>query len=354
MKRLKNILISCACALPVLLAVGCGGEDTPNVKSDPVVLIPSRTSIIANGTDRVTFKVESGTTDVTSRSKISVKMTDGQQQEIDGAAFTTKTAGEYVFTATYDSKKSEEVKVTAQAAVAEKYYRRVCMMDATGTWCTNCPDATRALSILSTNRPDRLIILALHGESKDKDVMTTPVTEMLNKIHQITAYPQVVTDLRDVVTGNTIAGEVSSFYNVSRNDYPATCGLRMESKYNATTGKIDITVGVTSNTGGDYRLAVLIVEDGIVEPQLDRGYWTNDYVHNDVVRTLLSSNLIGDALGTLDADKEVTKDYSVAVDEGWKVDNLRVVAYATDSSQYVNNIIECEAKDGSCDYKLND
>lgn len=354
MKRLKNSFISCLCALPVLMAVGCSGEDTPRVETDPVVLTPSRSTMTANGTDRVTFKVEYGSVDVTSRSRISVKSADGQQQEIDGAAFTTKTPGEYVFTATYDSKKSTEVKVTAQPMVAEKYYRRVCMMDATGTWCTNCPDATRALSILAANRPDRLVILALHGESKEKDVMTTPVTEMLNKIHQITAYPQVVTDLRDVVTGNTIAGEVSSFYNVSRNDYPATCGLRMESKYNAATNKIDITVGVTSNTGGEYRLAVLIVEDGIVEPQLDRGYWTPDYVHNDVVRTLLSGNLIGDALGTLTVDQEVTKDYSVVVDADWKVDNLRVVAYATDGSQYINNIIECEAKDGSCDYKLNE
>lgn len=347
--------MTCACAFPVFMAVGCsgndGGEDEPAEKK--VTLTPSKESIVANGADRVTFTVMWGEENVSSRAKIQVVDPDGKQTLLDAPSFMTATAGDYTFTAEYESRSSERVLITAKAAEPEKYFRRVCIMDATGTWCTNCPNASRSLLVLQNNRPDRLIVLGVHGPTLDQDPMTTPVIDMLDKIHKVTGYPMAVVDLREATTG-LISDGVGKGYNTSRKQYPATCGLRLESGYDTATGKLDITVGVTSNTGGEYRLAVFVVEDGIIARQLDGGLYNDDYKHNDVVRKLLSGNLLGDALGTLEPDVEVTKTYSTEVDAAWKVDNLRIVAYATDATGYINNVVECEAKEGSCDYKLNE
>ncbi len=354
MKRITNILMTCALALPVFMAVGCSGNDegTPTVE-DKVTLEPSKTSIVANGTDQVTFTVKSGDQTVTT-AKISYTDPSGAQKELEGTAFSTKTAGDYTFTATYESKASSAVKITATVPAEEKYFRRVCAIDVTGTWCTNCPAAGQALDLLSQNRPDRIVILAVHGDGTSTDPMTTPVTDMLDKMFKITGFPMGVVDLRTSVDAAGFAGGVIDAYDESRKNYPATCGLRMESSYNEATNKIDITVGITSNTGGAYRLAALILEDDIVAPQIQNGLTIPNYKHKHVVRKLLSTNLVGDSVGELKADTEVTKEFSTEVDPSWNVDNLRVAIYATDASGSINNIIEGKAKNGSCDYKYNE
>lgn len=353
MKRIVNQLFACALALPVLLSFGCSGSDGGGHEEDARVTLESnKTSIIANGTDRVSFRVKMGDLDISSSAEIQVTDPDGKESKLEGTVFTTNTAGAYEFSAVYDSKTSDPVAVTATAPQPEKFFRRVCVMDLTGTWCTNCPAAGQTLELLSKNRPDRMVILAVHGD--DRDPMMTPVTEMLGKIFPITAYPMAVVDLREKVEAANMSNGVIDAYDASRKTYPATCGLRMESKYNETTGKLDITVGLTSNTGGDYRVAVMILEDGIVAKQIQDGYEMPNFKHNHVVRKLLSNNLLGESVGNVKADTEVTKEFSTEMDESWKIDNLRVVAYATDDNGYINNITECVAKNGSCDYDYNE
>lgn len=355
MKRIVNILMTCALAFPVVMAVGCSGNDGGGKTIETKVsLEPSKTSVVANGTDQVTFTVKSGEEIVTS-AKIRVEDPSGKQTDLEGASFSTKTAGDYHFTATYNSQTSASVKVTATAPVKveEKYFRRVCVMDATGTWCTNCPAAGQTLDLLAKNRPDRMIILAVHGP-KGQDPMYTPVVDMLDKMFKIAAYPMAVVDLRSSADAAGLSNAVIDAYDESRNDYPATCGLRIESSYNESTNKIDITVGITSNAGGEYRLAAFILEDGITAEQIQDGYQIPDFKHFNVVRKLLASNLMGDSVGNLKVDTEVTKEFSTEVDPEWVVDNLRVAVYATDVNGYINNAAQCNVINGSCDYKYNE
>lgn len=353
MKKLRNIIGLCAFLMPIMGLVGCSGSSDTETDTTSLELTANRTSVVANGTDQVTFVVKYDGLDVSSRAKISVTSPSGEQSEISGLSFSTKTQGDYTFTATYEAKKSNTVTVTATAPVAEKYYRRVCMMDITSTNCTFCPTAARAIAMLQQNRPDRIIAMAFHGLGMGADPLATPVTAELEEIFPGDGYPVVIADLREATSTN-VSVEGAKYYNTSRNNYPATCGIRLESKYNEANGSVDVTVGVTSNAGGEYRVAVFAVESGIVEPQKDGGLVDEDYIHNDVVRAMLSGSIAGDALGTLEVDTEVTKDYSLKIDEAWKVENMKIVAYVTDSSNYINNVTECEAANGSCDYKLNE
>ena len=198
-----------------------------------------------------------------------------------------------------------------------------------------------------------MVMLAVHGP-EGQDPMATPVEGMLNEMFPGMMYPTAVVDLRKTVDAAGMSSGVADAYDVSREEYPATCGLRVESSFNESANKIDITVGITSNTGGEYRLAAFILEDGITAEQIQNGYVKPEFKHFDVVRKLLASNLIGDSVGNLEIDKEVTKEFSTEVEAGWVVDNLRVAVYATDGNGYINNIVECKAKDGSCDYKYNE
>lgn len=59
MKRIINLLTTCALAFPVFMAVGCSGnsgEEEP--VGNEVSLEASKTSVVANGNDQVTFTVK--------------------------------------------------------------------------------------------------------------------------------------------------------------------------------------------------------------------------------------------------------------------------------------------------------
>lgn len=113
--------------------------------------------------------------------------------------------------------------------------------------------------------------------------------------------------------------------------------------------------GVTSEKTSKYRLAVYVLEDGIVYPQADGSITRDDYVHNHVVRKLIAaSGLVeGDDLGEIASGKEATKTYQVNIDKAWNIENLSFYALALDAENRVNNLSVCAAKNGKTDYEYN-
>lgn len=78
-------------------------------KEEDVTLIPDKTTIAADGTDKVTFTVKYGDQDVTAGAEINI--TDGAK--LSSNEFTTAAAGTYKFTASYKGATSKEVTITA-------------------------------------------------------------------------------------------------------------------------------------------------------------------------------------------------------------------------------------------------
>ncbi len=74
-----------------------------------LTLTPDKTTITADGVETVTFTVRLDGQDVTANSKI---INSGTGTEIQGASFTATAAGNYIFHAEYDGKKSESVAIT--------------------------------------------------------------------------------------------------------------------------------------------------------------------------------------------------------------------------------------------------
>ena len=107
MKHLFRLLLTLLTLTAVL--VSCDKK----VEEKDVILVPGKTTVIADGADKVTFTVRYGEQDVTSSAEISV---DGAK--LSSAEFTATDAGEYKFKATYDGKTSNEVTVTATEAPA--------------------------------------------------------------------------------------------------------------------------------------------------------------------------------------------------------------------------------------------
>lgn len=360
MKLLKHIFQYLAFALPLLAWTGCEGSGSENSANEATLTLEaSRTSIMANGFDQVTFTVKnSSLANVSTRARIMVTDPTGAQSELKGLAFSTETVGTYTFVATFEGETSQPVEVTATSVVEEVFFRRVCMMEITSVKCSFCPQAATAISIMKENRPDRIVSMAFHGNGMGEDPMFTPATTALESLFPDAqgGYPFVITDLRQYTAG-TKTTQWSEFYNTSRQQYTATCGIKMSSTYDEASNELRISTGLRTNSGGEYSMAVYVLENRLVYPdypQVPEEQYGADYVHNDVVRAMLSGSPRGDSLGTLEADAEVTKEWSIKMDDAWNLANLVVVAYAVDASGYINNVVECEADGGSVDYKYNE
>ncbi|MEG1611242.1 MAG: Omp28-related outer membrane protein [Alistipes sp.] len=330
-------------------------EPTPTPPVDGLVLKASKATLTANGTDKVTFTVTKA--QATVAAEIYLIAVDGVKQDtkLTSNEFSSSKNGVYTFEARHEGLVSNKENITAkgESVKNEKYYRNVCIMKTTDITCSFCPQATRNLNDLA-NRiyPDRLIQMAFHSEGHD-DPMEVPEATTLNRTFGFTGNPSAVTDLREdsKVTGPEVAGLTREAVGKSLSEFPATCGIRINSSVSG--GKINITAGVTSNTGGSYRVAVYVLESNIRHRQYDGGLWNETFKHDHVVRKMLSKNIYGDTLGALAADQEKTKEYSIALAEGWVLDNLNVVVYVVDEHEVINNVAECPANNGSIAYRLN-
>lgn len=347
-------------ALISLAFVGCSGEKNDEPLTGSLTLSSSKPTITANGTDKTTFTVMKGATNITDRAEIYLMTVDGvaDEQKLTSNSFTSKKNGVYTFEARFETEKSPAVTVTASESgqKTEKYYRKVAVFKTTGTWCSFCPKAGLQLADLA-NRvyPDRIIELSFHG-GNSKEPMLIPETDQLREMLKpdLEGYPAFATDLRVATYGADMLPITREAVKKSMDEYPATCGIRINSE--VAGSKLNITAGITAEMAGSYRIAVVILESKLKypdSPQLDGSLYYPDFQHNHVVRKVLSKSLIGDALGTLTANQEQTKTYTVDIDASWTLANLNVVVYAVDNTETINNIAECEANNGSVDYRLN-
>lgn len=220
------------------------------------------------------------------------------------------------------------------------FNRHVAIFEFTGTTCTFCPGGYTYLKYLIEDyfSEKTVHIMAFHDTKEDP--MGTPLTHEIYNAFQLTSYPSFIVDMRDAYS-NDNKSSLRESINRSFEQYPATCGIALSSSCDASgNGAVEAKLCASSN--GNYRLALYIVEDGIVAPQINGfGQIEDDYTHNHVVRKLLSKIYEGDSVGSLDAGEESIKNYSFTLESSWNIDNCSIYAIAIDHNGYVNNVAVC-------------
>ena len=221
------------------------------------------------------------------------------------------------------------------------FNRHVSVFEFTGTWCAMCPGGYTFLKYLIEDywSHDTVHILAFH-DSTSNDPMGIPLTnEIFNKF-ALAGFPGFVVDMREGTSEKT---EIQAMIERSFNDYPATCGVKMTS----TDSSVDVELYAAKSD--NYRLALYILEDGIVARQNDSGIYKENYTHNHVVRAMVSSMYEGDRIGEIKAGEKSQKSYNFTLDGSWKADKCSLCALVFDSKGSVINAAVCPIN-GSVDY----
>ena len=374
MKKFYKYLLSFAA---VMAAVACSGTIDPEADAgkneeetpleDPKTQVPEgvlrifadKTEISADGNDEVTFTVMYGSEDVSNAKTLQlIRKFNGSEKYMAYGAnkFSTTSAGTYEFSAKYyyagNHYTDNSVKIEAKqffTGEEKAYARRYLGTLFTSTGCNSCPLAANGLKKLQEANPGEIILAAFHADMTVADPMTIPETyELQAQLGGFSGLPAFFWNMREEsYTGGAVFTE--SFSN-EKARYETFSGVALNTTYDAASSKLDVEVGITSNSPAVFRYVLILVEDNI---PATRDYGQNgqkdDYVHYNVVRDVLTS-VAGEKLNDnlpFTVGVEVKAKKSVTIPAGWNVGNMRVIAAAMTSSDggynwTVNNVNECK------------
>lgn len=217
--------------------------------------------------------------------------------------------------------------------------KRVLIMDFTGVRCKNCPLGAEQVSNLLDQYPENLVAMGIYSEflcdpyPGDPDLRTEDAENLQGLLEPFLGKPSGAVDMFQFPgTQGVLEAQVNKWANYVQQRVSLTppVNVTVENDFNATSRELIITVTLhyTTDVTTDNRLAVAILESGIIAGQLhpDNSVDSN-FVHKHVLRkTLTPTN--GETL-TMEKipGRVVVKQFSYNIPVEWDAEDLEVVAY---------------------------
>lgn len=365
-------------AFSALALSACSGTiDTNEGKNDPdagkdqvpegvLRIFADKTEISADGNEEVTFTVMFGSEDVSNAKTLQlVRSFNGEEKYMAYGVnkYSTVTAGEYTFSAKYyyagNHFTDNSVVVEAKqffTGEEKNYKRRYLGTLFTSTGCNSCPLAAKGLKKLQEENPGEITLAAFHADMTIPDPMTIAETyEFQSALGGFQGLPAFFWNMReDSYTGGSVFTES---FAVEQEAYDTYSGVAISTSYDASSSKLDVELGITSNMPAVFRYMIILVEDDIpAKGEYEQNGQSQDYIHYNVVRKVLtgvSGDKINDNL-PLTVGVETKASKSVTLSKAWNAENMRVIVAAMTSEDggfnwTVNNVNECKVG-GSVSY----
>jgi hypothetical protein len=279
--------------------------------------------------------------------------------------FSATEVGEYSIWANYGTYTSETITIRAidiqipstpadPKPASTDFKTRALITEFTTVGCSACPSMKETLHSIESDATvaDKAVFTECHSGLVNR--VADPCYLHNNAFEEfcvIGGFPTVKLDLAGTYNnGNRhdLRGDISEVAAAKEAFAP---GIAVNSVLK--DGNVVAKVTVKAKVVSSYRVGAFIVEDGIVAEQTG----VHDYVHNNVVRAVLTSEK-GDKLNdnlplTVGVEAKASKTFTLSPE--WKKENLRVIVAASTSTDggytfVVNNVAECKLGE-SVDYQ---
>ena len=348
-----------------------GGPDGGTDGGDQALVLSVDKNLIQAGEDVATLSLTLAGEPVTE----GVTFFDGNNKVLDIAdfKFSSETAGEFTLWAAYGTMNSNKVTIMVVATAipptpadpnpqSTNFKSRVLLSQFTGTECGNCPAMMNRLHPILDDpaKSNDVVWVACHSynESDPAFIPSSKYADLYGG-----GFPSLNIDFAQVVlnynsyTDATVWGFISE-QNQSKKDIAS--GIAVNAKL--VDGQVVAKVTVKAAETADYRVAALLLEDGLKANQASAtADWMN--IHNACIRYIDGDyKALGHKLGSIEKGK--TADYLFVwnLDSIWekgKIDatswsafveeNLRMAVYVVSTRKvngqeayYVNNAVYAE------------
>ena len=204
----------------------------------------------------------------------------------------------------------------------QEFYHRSLFMRFTATWCPACPIMYETVIAAQESYPDKLIHVALHGY--DSELYFSPMYVLDNQFY-VTGYPTGIVDGRTQIMneGKEIAApKVVTAVKETESLFKTKTGFSISSYMSGREVTINLTV--YAKKSGNYKLTVLILEDGIKAMQ--SGAPTPIITHNDVARVAVN-DISGERFSITKDNGYKDFSYTVSIPQVYAMDKMKILAY---------------------------
>jgi thiol-disulfide isomerase/thioredoxin len=327
--------------LIALVAINACDDSEPKVE---INIQADKQSIIADGTDKLTFSVisEDGD-DYTAESVFIVA-----NEEIAGSSFTSSVAGAFTCYAEYKSSKSNSVVVEVKELPIFK--KNILIENYTAVWCGYCPRIHDAIiDGIDTDTEERVIPIALHGDSDP--YYFSNISSLMGQFN-VSGYPTAMIDRNYSWPYPEVYGGLSKAMNNN-----AALGIALVSEINGINIDVDVKIKFGKDFTQAFKVVVCLVENGLIHDQTNyyddgRGDPIKDYEHNNVLRKY-GTDLYGDVIPSDQVVKDNEYVKSITFDaSNYNPSNCEIIAFVTNGYEVVN--VQIVNADGTKDYELLD
>lgn len=230
------------------------------------------------------------------------------------------------------------------AAIEQPQAKTLFIEEFTGASCTQCPAGAKQLENIAASLGDKLIITALHvyqmktlgGPVHDMskyDFRTQKGSDLLDIFYPgLNGIPSIGVDR--ITYEGKIGLERSKWPGAidERKNAATPVNLTVTSAYNEQNREavITVTVAYTQAVSRRQFLSLHIAEDGIIDVQKDGNEIDTFYTFNHVLRdyiTNTSGDEFLDKIPIKEAGRVYTRSFSYKVNDAWKAENCRIVAF---------------------------
>lgn len=216
------------------------------------------------------------------------------------------------------------------------FFKSVLASKFTATWCGNCPSMSYAMEQVEESMPGRLAAVSFYAENEgDYPELRYTDIRTVERFYAAPGYPTLAMDDRGYFANEGAERNftiISNFIEECVSEYPAQTSVT--AKVSVNSNSISISGTVFAKTAGEYRINVVIMENGIVAAQHDYANIYSDeelrnYVHNHVAKAYVTTFGEGDEV-SISAKSSCGFEYTVDLPSNTvKAENLSALIYVT-------------------------
>jgi hypothetical protein len=321
-----------------VLLVSCTKDDKEtatqeNTKS--IALHLTSKNAFINTTIKYTVTTDNKT-DITGDSKLFV---DGKEVQ---RPYTLTKLGKHTVYATYNDLKTNEETIVVdnelENAIPPEFKKKVLIEDCAGTWCWACPFLDKQIAELEAAHDNSIIAITIHYNDEMSNDLTNAIVEHYN----ISTFPGIFLEREkvDYLNGNKIKELINN---------QANAGIGIGYFIDQNTLDIQIDIEFKEKQTTINKLAVYLMENGILKDQKDENGTIENYEHNHVLRHAFTDKF-GDQIPVASINDNNT--YSIKYKGDVKnlnkvIDNfseVEIVAVITNSENKVVNAQKLKIK----------
>jgi len=220
--------------------------------------------------------------------------------------------------------------------------RIVLLEEITGKGCTNCPKGSREIDNLLTLLPENLVVVSIHAgffanpqifPLGQYDLRTTEGEFLYNYLGPNAGYPAGVVNRTPVNNEMQLSANAWASAISSEIQNPPAVEFSISHTYIPDTHELTVTInGIGKETrSGEVHVSIMLTESGIVDAQDDfeAGGIVEDYVHNHVLRDMLTPASGAPVTGGLITGQTFNESYSGVLNASWVEENMEIIVFVS-------------------------